>query len=51
MFSDGSAHTVKLVVDANRAKFEVDPERLTKAQDLARLLGDGDAWDELCPEP
>lgn len=49
-FSDGSVQTVKSVVDANRAKFEVDDPQLEKAQDLARILGDNDAWGDLCPE-
>lgn len=44
VFSNKSVHSVKSVLEANRAKFEVGMKRLEKDQDLARDRGD------LCPE-
>ncbi|XP_044221305.1 uncharacterized protein LOC122991901 isoform X4 [Thunnus albacares] len=50
-FSDGSVHSVKTVVDENRAKFEVDCPDLERAQEIVEQNGvDEDVWGELCPE-
>nr|XP_043868972.1 uncharacterized protein LOC122758736 [Solea senegalensis] len=51
VFCDGSVHTVKLVVDVNRNRFEVDADMLENIQN--RIDADGvaeDAWCQLCPE-
>lgn len=50
LFSDASARSVKSVVDANRAKFEVDKPQLDKAQDLTCILSDNNARGDLSPK-
>ncbi|XP_057716041.1 uncharacterized protein LOC130931338 [Corythoichthys intestinalis] len=50
-FFDGSRHTVKLVVDSNRSKFEFEAEKLDDIQNSIENNGAlEDAWCELCPE-
>uniref|UniRef100_A0A672F4L9 ATP-dependent DNA helicase n=2 Tax=Salarias fasciatus TaxID=181472 RepID=A0A672F4L9_SALFA len=51
-FGDGSVHTVKVVVDENRARFEIDPENLERAEEIAHQVHglEEDAWGDLCPE-
>ncbi|XP_041863244.1 uncharacterized protein LOC121653673 isoform X1 [Melanotaenia boesemani] len=52
IFSDGSEHTVKSVVDTNRNKFEVeDSEELEELQKKLENEGGPEvAWGNLCPE-
>ncbi|KAK7886520.1 hypothetical protein WMY93_026141 [Mugilogobius chulae] len=50
-FSDGTLHSVKSIVDANRNRFEALPEDFEDLQDIMAsddLLAD--AWGQLCPE-
>ncbi|XP_029957163.1 uncharacterized protein LOC115395673 [Salarias fasciatus] len=51
-FGDGSVHRVKVVVDENRARFEIDPENLERAEEIAHHVHglEEDAWGDLCPE-
>eukprot|EP00064_Thunnus_orientalis_P018784 superscaffoldBa00004444_g18890 len=50
-FSDGSVHSVKSVVDENRAKFDVDCLDLERAWEIVEQNGiDEEVWGELCPE-
>ncbi|XP_042270805.1 ATP-dependent DNA helicase PIF5-like [Thunnus maccoyii] len=50
-FSDGSVHSVKSVVDENRAKFDVDCLDLERAREIVEQNGiDEEVWGELCPE-
>uniref|UniRef100_A0A672HNV9 ATP-dependent DNA helicase n=2 Tax=Salarias fasciatus TaxID=181472 RepID=A0A672HNV9_SALFA len=51
-FGDGSVHRVKVVVDENRARFEIDPENLERAEEIAQHVHglEEDAWGDLCPE-
>ncbi|XP_029954136.1 uncharacterized protein LOC115393324 isoform X3 [Salarias fasciatus] len=51
-FGDGSVHRVKVVVDENRAQFEIDPENLERAEEIAHHVHglEEDAWGDLCPE-
>ncbi|XP_077378697.1 uncharacterized protein LOC144019426 isoform X12 [Festucalex cinctus] len=51
MFSDGSRHSVKSVVDLNRSKFEIEANELETVQNM--IDSDGvleNAWCELFPE-
>ncbi|KAK7921900.1 hypothetical protein WMY93_008802 [Mugilogobius chulae] len=50
-FSDGTLHSVKSIVDANRQRFEALPEDFDDLQEIMEsddLLED--AWGQLCPE-
>lgn len=49
---DGSVRTVHVVVDENRAKFELDCLEFEKAQEIANEQGveEEDAWGGPCPE-
>lgn len=50
MFSDGTRHSVKLVVDPHRSRFKVEADNLDEIRNSVDSDVLEDAWCKLCPE-